>query len=43
MSGDHSDYYIIENNQNTEKSPGKLRKLAVHSNFSGRSSDNADE
>ena len=23
------DYYIIENNQNTEKSPGDLRRLAV--------------
>ena len=28
-SGDHRNYYIIENGQNTEKSPGDLRKLAV--------------
>ena len=28
-SGDHPNYYIIENGQNTEKSPGDLRKLAV--------------
>ena len=28
-SGDHSNYYIIENSQNTEKSPGDLRRLAV--------------
>ena len=27
--GDHQNYYIIENGQNTEKSPGDLRKLAV--------------
>ena len=33
MSGDHSNYNIIENGQNTEKSPGDLRRLAViHSN-----------
>ena len=29
MSGDHSNYYIIKNGQNTEKSPGDLRRLAV--------------
>ena len=29
MSGDHPNYYIIENGQNTEKSPGDLRRLAV--------------
>ena len=29
MSGDHPNYYIIENSQNTEKSPGDLRRLAV--------------
>ena len=29
MSGDHLKYYIIENGQNTEKSPGDLRRLAV--------------
>ena len=28
-SGDHPNYYIIENNQNTEKSPRDLRRLAV--------------
>ena len=28
-SGDHPNYYIIENGQNTEKSPGDLRKVAV--------------
>ena len=29
MSGDHPSYNIIENRQNTEKSPGDLRRLAV--------------
>ena len=29
MSGDYPNYYIIENGQNTEKSPGDLRRLAV--------------
>ena len=28
-SGDHPNYSIIENGQNTEKSPGDLRRLAV--------------
>ena len=28
-SGDHSNYSIIEIGQNTKKSPGNLRKLAV--------------
>ena len=28
-SGDHPNYYIIENGQNTEKSPGDLRRLSV--------------
>ena len=28
-SGDHPNYDIIENGQNTEKSPGYLRRLAV--------------
>ena len=27
--GDYPNYYIIENGQNTEKSPGNLRRLAV--------------
>ena len=29
MSGDHPNYYIIENSQNTEKSPEDLRSLPV--------------
>ena len=29
MSGDHPNYSIIENGQNTEKSPEDFRKLAV--------------
>ena len=29
MSEDHPNYYIIENAQNTKKSPGDLRRLAV--------------
>ena len=28
-SGNHPNYCIIENNQNTEKSPGDWRRLAV--------------
>ena len=28
-SGDHPNYNIIENGQNTEKSPGDLRRLAI--------------
>ena len=40
MSGNHPNYYIIENGQNTEKSPGDLRSLAVNS--SKRPSANAD-
>ena len=28
-SENHLNYYIIENSQNTEKSPGELRRLAV--------------
>ena len=28
-SGDNPNYYIIENSQNSEKSPGDLRRLAV--------------
>ena len=27
--GDHTNYYVIENGQNSEKSPANLRKLAV--------------
>ena len=29
MSGDHPNNSIIENGQNTEKSPGNLRRSAV--------------
>ena len=29
MSWDYPNYYIIANGQNTEKSPGDLRRLAV--------------
>ena len=29
MSGDHPKYSIVENVQNTEKSPGDLRRLTV--------------
>ena len=29
MSGDHPNNSIVENGQNTEKSPGDLRRLAV--------------
>ena len=28
-SGDHPNYSIVKNGQNTEKSPGDLRRLAV--------------
>ena len=28
-SGDHLNYKIIENGQNTEKSPGDLKRLAI--------------
>ena len=28
-NGDHTNYSIIENSQNTEKSPGDFRRLAV--------------
>ena len=28
-SGDHPNFYIIENGQNSEKSPGDRRRLAV--------------
>ena len=31
-SGHHSDYSIVEIGQNTEKSPGDLRRLAVTQN-----------
>ena len=29
MSGDHPNYSIVENGQNTKRSPGDLRRLAV--------------
>ena len=41
MSGDHPNYSIIENGQNTEKSPGDLRRLAV-SNFNEKPSAKTD-
>ena len=31
-SGDHQNYYIVENDQNTEKSPGDLRETCCLSN-----------
>ena len=31
MSGDHPNYSIIKNGQNTEKSPGEMKRLAVTS------------
>ena len=42
-SGDHPKYIIVEIDQNTEKSPGDLRRLATccHSNASERSPANA--
>ena len=36
MSGDHPDYSITEIGQNTEKSPGDLRRLAVTQGPVGR-------
>ena len=30
MREDHLNYSIIDNSQNTEKSPGELRRLAVN-------------
>ena len=30
MSGNHPNYYIIQNGHNTEKSPGDLRRFAVN-------------
>ena len=30
MSGNHPNYYIIENGQNIEESPGDLKKLVAH-------------
>ena len=41
-SGDHPNYSIIDNGQNTETSPGDLRRLAVTQNSSERPSVNAD-
>ena len=35
-SGDHPNYSIIENSQNTEKSPGDLRRLAVTQTLSSK-------
>ena len=41
-SGDHPNYYIIENGQNTEKSPGDMRKLIVTQTPVKKPSANAD-
>ena len=41
-SGDHPNYNIIENGQNTEKSPEDLRRLAVDSNSSEKPSAKTD-
>ena len=41
-SGDHPNYSIIENGQNTEKSPADLRRLAVTQTPVKRLSANAD-
>ena len=40
-SGEHPNYYIIDNGKNTEKSPEDLRRLA-HSDSSEKLSANAD-
>ena len=45
MSGDHPNYSIVENNQNTEKSLGDLRRLeetCCHSSYNERPSAKAD-
>ena len=41
-SGDHLNYCIIENGQNTESSPGRLGETWCHSNSSERPSAYAD-
>ena len=41
-SGDHPNYSIIENGQNTEKSPWRLEETCCHSDSSERPSANAD-
>ena len=40
--GDHPNYYIIENSQNVEKSPGDLRRLAITQTPMKKPSANAD-
>ena len=42
MNEGHPNYYIIENGQNTEKSPGDLRRLAVTQKSSERLSAKTD-
>ena len=42
MSGDHPNYSIVENSQNTEKSPRDLRRLAVIQTPVKKPSANAD-
>ena len=41
-NGAHPNYYIIENGQNTENSPGDSRKICCHSNSSERPSAKTD-
>ena len=40
-SGDHPTYNIVEVGQNTEKSPGDLRRVAVAQDFVKKTSVNA--
>ena len=42
MSGDHPNYYISEVGQNTKKDTWRLEVTCRHSNFSEKSSANAD-
>ena len=42
MSGDHPNNSIIENSQNTEKSPGRLEETCCHSDSSEKPSALAD-
>ena len=41
-SGNHLNYSIVEIDQNTKKSPGNLRGLAVIQTFTGKPSANPD-
>ena len=42
-SGDHPNYSIAENGQNTEKSPGDLRRLAVNNNNNNEEEEEENE